>query len=354
MKKICLSAYCCMNFGDDLFVKTLVRRYPDTIFFMNIDNKSRAAFRNEINIVYPSQIERLCVKVLCKLRIIKKIDAEIYHVRRADGYVKIGGSIFIETAVVAKKYVEQYNENSFFIGPNFGPFQSRAYVERVRLRLANVKDCCFRDSYSYKLFQDLSNVRYAPDVLFSLSTGLDRVEGRYLGISVILLDNREGLSQISDEYYATISDACNECRHMNIPVRLFAFCKREGDADAMKKILSYTDHPEEIDTCVYEGDTEIFMAQLNECRWLLATRLHSMILGLVLGKKVLPIVYSLKQTHILEDMNYCGHLWDIHSHQKYDSVKLLEDCLGNIDMDIAKYAQDSERQFEALDEFLRQ
>jgi len=53
-------------------------------------------------------------------------------------------------------------------------------------------------------------------------------------------------------------------------------------------------------------------------------------------------------------MNYCGYLWDIRSHQKYDSLKLVEDCLGNIDMDIAKYAQDAERQFAVLDEFLKQ
>ncbi|HQK74513.1 MAG TPA: polysaccharide pyruvyl transferase family protein, partial [Clostridiales bacterium] len=279
MKKIYLSAYYCMNFGDDLFVKTLIRRYPNTRFFINIDAKMRTAFRNEKNISFSSHFAFFFARVLCKLKIISRDDVEIFYVRRANAYVKIGGSIFIETPKAAKTFVEQYNRNAFFIGPNFGPYQSEAFVEQVRRRLSNVKDCCFRDHYSYKIFRDLSNVRYAPDVLFNVKTGLERKKGRYLGISVILLEKREGLSEISDEYYRTISNACAECKRMNIPVKLFAFCKREGDADAMKKILSYTDHPEEVDTCVYDGDTDLFMAQLNECRWLLATRLHSMILG---------------------------------------------------------------------------
>ena len=59
MKRVFLCAYERRNLGDDLFIQTIVRRYPRVRFCMKTDISNRETFRDLDNLVIPEQNGRL-------------------------------------------------------------------------------------------------------------------------------------------------------------------------------------------------------------------------------------------------------------------------------------------------------
>ena len=82
MKKILVFAYLRNNVGDDLFVVELLTRYPNHIFYINVlEEKYGKPFKKYKN------------------AIIQKVDEENFNgieIESYDGFVYIGGSIFME------------------------------------------------------------------------------------------------------------------------------------------------------------------------------------------------------------------------------------------------------------------
>ena len=80
-------------------------------------------------------------------------------------------SIIIQNSTYDKEYVfDNFNANTFIIGANFGPYTSEEFLFHAIQQISKTRDCCLRDRYSYNLLsKQLSNVRYAPDILFGYS-----------------------------------------------------------------------------------------------------------------------------------------------------------------------------------------
>ncbi len=353
MKKVYVIAYCRNNIGDDLFVQALVRRYPRTRFYLFLDPKFRRPFLQEKNLSYPCRLTFLLYRVLKKLGLVNKSTVYRHFSKKAYGVIRIGGSVFIEPRNWdgdRRPQNTNCNPDTFYIGANFGPYRSQSFLEDVRGRLEGVRDCCFRDQYSRNLFRELPNVRYAPDVLFGYPFYPPWQKGEGVGISVIALEDRPELSSMKERYYDTLAKLCDLCQAQKIPVMLFSFCLAEGDARAVEEIRSRTHS--EVRSCSYHGDTAAFLEQLNGCQCLLATRFHAMVLGWCMGKPVLPILYSLKQTHVLEEVGFRGKCWDLLSSQDYAAESLLQDCLKNDLPDIKALAAGAAVQFDGVDRFL--
>jgi polysaccharide pyruvyl transferase WcaK-like protein len=81
--------------------------------------------------------------------------------------------------------------------------------------------------------------------------------------------------------------------------------------------------------------------------------LHSAILGLVTGKKVLPIAYNKKIKNILGDINYDQtiiELGQISNYKETGFVSVLKDIKQ---FDVSAYTNSDDLQFEKLDRFLK-
>lgn len=356
MKKVFIIAYSCLNLGDDLFIRTLVRRYPQTEFWLYTGLRYKVPFASEPNLKCSSTFTYFTVAALKKLKIFGRHAEREYFAKKLHNVVRIGGSIFIEPpnwssgGDLSRK---SSAVNTFYIGANFGPYRSEGFLRETRDRIRDAQDCCFRDSASFALFQDMPSVRLAPDVLFGYPYYPQEKTGNGIGISVISLESRRDLKAMKDEYYKTIADVCLKCQQKEIPVTLFAFCKQEGDVHAIEDILSQIKDRSGIEACVYNGDLDSFMNKLNECEYMLATRFHAMVLGWSMGKKVLPIVYSHKQTNVIQDIGFSGRIWNLLGGEKYDGSRLLNDCLENPALEIGHLKLDAQKQFEALDLFLK-
>lgn len=346
-------AYCRQNLGDDMFIRCLVRRYPNVRFTCNIPPKLNQAFRNERNLRLPGALDYFMQRVANKLKLSSPDQYRKRAARKSDLLIRIGGSIFIESPNVKRRSWEKLHEKEFVIGANFGPWTSDTFLRDAKKYLSECSDVCFRDRFSYTLFQQLERVRVAPDVLFGYPYYPMPKSGNGVGISVIAAEKRSVFKQISDTYYMTLAAACDYWIERHIPVKLFSFCTAEGDMEAIHSVLDKAKHRNEIDVVAYTGNIEEMLSEMNECDTIIATRFHAMILGWSMGKKVFPVIYSPKQTHVLHDIGWMGPCWDLLSGEVLNSEELIKAReslvpISNIE-DLARAAQE---QFSGLDGFI--
>lgn len=346
MKKILVRAYCQSNLGDDLFVLHLAKRYPTVRFFLYAVGENQKPFQGAVNIRLPNDFDRIRRKAdhLMNRR-------DLFDGRGMDALVTIGGSILWEGAPLD---FAQPGQPSFLIGANCESNYSLEFLQQLKTAIEKTDSCCFRDSASYEKFLGSPNVTWAPDVLFDYNSGLPTQKGSGIGISVV---SRKGAFQedaLREVYYDAIAQLCIRCIAQHIPVRLLSFCKSEGDEEAISAILKKIPQREKVAACLYRGNPKAFLAEMNACETIVATRFHAMILGWVLGKNVVPIIYSGKQTQVLRDCNFRGPMWNAMEQKEMTGDTLLAFAMeekGKLDISILK--EKSRAQFKALDEYLK-
>ncbi|MCQ2533760.1 MAG: polysaccharide pyruvyl transferase family protein [Clostridia bacterium] len=344
-------AYLKKNFGDDLFVYTLLKRYPKELFYICADEENAKGLANLTNARFPNKLEYNLLRVFNKITKGYWGFHNILRERNARALVTIGGSIFIENA--AKKFEKRINKKRYIIGANYGPAYTKKFKELVKEEISNSVICSFRDSYSYNEFADLDNVMWAPDIIFSLKTdNRDFIAGQ-IGISVIDLSIHKNTCFNKEKYESLILDFCKMCLEKNIRVKLFSFCEYEGDSKIIDSICSKIEKNNLIEKVEYDGNIDTFLDKLNECEFIIASRFHAMILGWVLGKKVLPVVYSKKHLNVIEDIQYSGPVIDLMQELSYTSNDIeafLAEC--EVLNSVSSLSKEAELHFRELDKLL--
>lgn len=241
MKEILVKAYLNFNLGDDLFIKILTERYPNINFYIESDDKNYTQIfkSSKIYLYKKSRLE----KRLIKLGILKYFFYKKF-LKKIDGIINIGGSIFMENSINYKKDIEKrkienkaVKGNYYILGANFGPFRSEKFRKSYKEFFSKCRDVCFRDKYSYNLFSELPNIRYADDIVFSLKDNIisEDIQGKIL-ISVIKPSIRKELKTKDEEYYEAIKKIILEGMKIGKKIQLISFCKNEGDEEAILEI----------------------------------------------------------------------------------------------------------------------
>ena len=344
-------AYCRCNLGDDLFILTLLRRYPQKRFFLRGYPAFVRIFKNEPNIRIGSRAVSFITRAADKLHkgLLDPVMTKAASGREAT--VRIGGSVFIEKKDGKEVRFPEKNKHFFIIGANFGPFQTKYFLESRGAKIRSASDCCFRDSYSYHLFSDYPQVRFAPDVLFGCPFLPQPANGEFVGISVIDFSQHASLGSLTRAYEQGIKAICEHWIAANKPIKLLGFCEAEGDGAVMERIVSACSCPDKIQRVMYKGDVDRFLTEINSCEVIYATRFHAMILGWTLNKNVVPVIYSEKQTHVIEDIDFKGAVWDAAGSAPV-SEEVLSAQNGRLDPALlGKLRADAEKQFLGLDTF---
>ena len=129
-------------------------------------------------------------------------------------------------------------------------------------------------------------------------------------ISVIDLSHRPPLRSHTETYHGFIRSLCRSCLAQGQTPVLMSFCESEGDMRAIGQILSglSEEDRQKVRTYDYQGDLQAALEILAECKTIIATRFHAMILALLLEKPFFCISYSDKSRHFLDDLGcdaYC-------------------------------------------------
>lgn len=343
--KVYVKAFFSENLGDDIFIKILTDRYKNHKFYgiSNGFKKYKNCYSN-LKIMSNSYI----------FRIIRKFKLEKYLARFFDISLTIGGSMFMEESQYDKK--REFNlkkNNNYIMGCNFGPYNTQEYFENVKRAFQNAEDVCFREEYSYNLFKDIKNVRKASDIAFLLNTENIRITNRKRVIFSLVLCERKAKKCNRIDYEKKIIELMQYFINRNYEIVLMSFCKAERDEEAIQSLLSHCDDnlKSKIDTYFYDGNIEEALNVLGDSEIIVGTRLHANILGMILGKTILPIAYSSKTINILGDMGYNGKIINMNELQEFDVNKLDDNDL-NYKLNVDFQKNDANRQFEKLDKVL--
>ncbi|MGL5703248.1 MAG: polysaccharide pyruvyl transferase family protein [Cetobacterium sp.] len=359
MKKILIKAYAQMNLGDDLFIKMLCERYKETEFYLyatpEYENLKGIDTEN-LNILYNDTFAKKILFRLGRKFGIPNI-LEDLKARELDGVVNIGGSIFIENDFSEEDFKVRernldFGKNYFILGANFGPYKNEGFRDMYHEFFKSCKDVCFRERYSYELFEELENVRYGNDIVFSLKMEPNGVEN-YVLFSIVLPSGRPGFTGIESEYFNRLKTLTLDIIKSGKKVKFMSFCQGERDEEAISKLLNMipNEQHKHITKYLYRGDINEALDIINKAESVVATRFHAMILGFVFKKPVFPITYSKKMTNVLEDLDFKGNFASLDNLKNLNYEKYKEN-LALSDEVLMKASKDGEKHFLKLDEFL--
>lgn len=364
MKKVFLYAYDRINLGDDLFVHTIAKRYPQVQFYLWTREENKKTFQMIKNLKVIEQDSKY-LKLLGKLRQSFPARYKARVERKCDAVVYIGGSLFIEydnwENILNWWEYEADNRNFYVLGANFGPYKSAAYRERLNAIFYKMKNICFRDEFSYRIFEKNERVRKASDILFSYEMPQADIAKKQIFVSVIdPFHKDEGSNKLSiyeNEYIAKLTEILKKYLKEGYSVVLSSFCKYEGDEKAVKKIFTdLNDYKnEKVHIRNYDGtNAEQILVSIAESQFVIASRFHAMVLGIVAGKVVFPIVYSDKTIHVLEDIGFQGEYADVRNLKELTYEKMQRSFEKLPELSIKELRKSAENHFVKLDEVLKE
>jgi colanic acid/amylovoran biosynthesis protein len=360
-KKILVSAYIKGNLGDDLFLKVLCERYPNVDFYVFGASKYKSIFNEITNLHYLSN-DLFISKGLNKIArsfgcydLIRTIIGKFM-----DGHVLIGGSLFMESSN-SKDIAFLKNKNSilskkpnFLIGSNFGPFNTNEFLLKHKILFEKFSDVCFRDNYSYGLFEKLNNTRISDDVVFQLKYNPRNTSEKKLTISMINLEVRPELKQYKNEYLRKITDLILLFVKQDYEINLISFCDDEGDLLAIKEVCNLIplDYHKSLNIISHSNINSSLEVMANS-KYIIATRFHAMIVGWVLDIPVHPMVYSDKMINVINDVEFCEPYSDIRNISDVQPLDIYNSLINQKLHNFNSQKINSENQFLMLDKFLK-
>ncbi len=369
-KKVYLFACIEKNIGDDLFIYIVSHRYPNVEFiissdanYLKINSLKNLKYSNKLKtwLIFANNgskniIKRNFASFIEKIyRIsLKKLDS-IYIVGNAFKNIDYKGHYQInwlnKRINLSKKF--------YLISTNYGPSNSEEWKNDCYKAFSKMADVCFRDINSYETFNSLSNVRYAPDAVLSIDINNKKrklnVTHDYIIISIIdcaMNTRSKKLNEIAPIYEKKMISVINEFNEKGINIILLN-SNAIQDKPASTRIYEKCKNKNMISICNYDGNLEKIFKLYNNAKAIIATRLHTIILGWIYDIPVVPIVYDVKVENILKSYNFNGlvedicNLNDMNASSIYDSIKKYSFKISQ------KIINDANNQFINIDKILK-
>ncbi len=365
MKRVFIHAYAAGNLGDDLLIRILCERYPKVRFLICADSSYRVCYADLKNLRVYSPDDKAVRCIDSILRRLKNCDNGMWKLLVKFSYatVHIGGSVFVQhqddfsPAFELDHRLRRLSRRLYVVGANFGPYTDELYYRRYQRLFRSYDGICFRDRYSEQLFKKIGNVRYAPDVVFHYRyRGKNKEVKKQVLISVIYMDNRGGkysICQYAQEYYNLIAGLAEWYIVTGYTVKFISFCKMQEDEKAIGMVIDRMKdiYKDKISTFFYDLDIKKCINQFYESEIIIGTRFHSIILGWLAKKKVLPIVYDRKTLHTLEDLDVKDYI-RLEDLEQMKVSEVAERTMNRSIMDVESLKRNAELQFSDLDKIL--
>lgn len=329
------------NFGDDLFIISILDRYASENrgFDILVYEREKYTFLEKkypnINLIeYP--IPNIVYRGLaafqnkiCKSnRIKKKTYEKIYETifsREYDAFINIGGSLMAcyETdTFVLGNWIEELFANKirakkkYLLNINLGFGTTAKFLNDCVNIFLKYDDVCFRDEYSYKIFSGIVPCRIAPDVVLNWALELDKNKNckanKTIGINIInLTENKRMYSQRREyinSYEKKIVDIASFYIDNNYRVLLFGFDDRLAERtyiELVEKLIREKNIQNRNNINIEYIDYSfskygIVLNRIRECDLFVSTRFHAMVLAMSFGIPVFPIAYDEKIKNFME------------------------------------------------------
>lgn len=353
MKKVTLHYYSAINLGDDLFVKIIAERYRN-LFYVPYRSK-RKVFGKIRNIrTATGFFGNIRNRVRARLGLNRPY-VDLDSLEKGELFVYVGGSIFIEGDNIERwRNIEDFfmalNKPYYILGSNIGPYKGGQFLGIVRRILSTAVDASVRDRASYLLVDDLNNVRIAPDMVFNLDTHRYVVEQKKMVVFSLIDAYAKFDHSIADWYESEIYKLTQRFLLEGYEVTYMSFCRHEGDERAIERILKRfsADYRGKVRKHFYRGDIDQSLRLISASSMVVATRFHATILGMLFGKRVLPIAYSDKMLNVLNDMKFDSEVVDMRHTPSMAKIN-FEDIST---ISVTSQIKDASKHFKHLDDVL--
>lgn len=365
MKRVFIHAFMAGNLGDDLMVRILCGRYPKVHFFVFADGSYHIRYRNIKNLTVFAPEDR---KTRILNRWIKKLTGKEDGVRKlllksSHAAVHIGGSVFVQHLddwsgfYAMDEQLLRLSKNLFVIGANFGPYTNLQYHEQYRQLFKGYRDICFRDSRSKEEFPEAANIRWAPDVVFNYKEIPQVSVKKQVLFSVVDLKERGGkypISQYQDSYEGFLKNLAEVFLKKRYHVKFISFCHMQKDHEAAERIQKKIprEFREDTELLSYDMNLEECLLAFAESEMIVGTRFHSIILGMMAEKRILPIIYDYKTRNMLEDFFEERGL-ELFELENISAVQAAEKLEGSVPFSAEGIREKAAEQFMALDRMLQ-
>lgn len=364
MKKIFLRGYFTKNLGDDLFFYILGNRYRKIKFYAF----SPIKYNKEIlptNIIMFSGIIYRCLNKIIRLITKEKNNVNSIIKSKCDFMIYPGGSIFYDDMPLdlLKRCVDIDYFNPYLkyiiVSSNISKVSTKneEYNNQIARIIRNAEYVGVRDRFSYEMFKNFGNIKYNPDIVFSLQTdNIDITENkdskRKIIISIINPLKKHKSQGFYNQYKKFICDMIKNLYSKKYIITLISFCEFEGDEEIIEEIEKETKKDNvKVSKYYYRGNIREALKVIASNDTVIGTRFHANVIGIILNKNVIPIVYGDKTYELLKDIKFEGKYFDIREKvPEYD--ELTEEDM-NYYINIEKEIKDSKKHLENIDKILK-
>ena len=241
-------------------------------------------------------------------------------------------------------------ERFYLVSTNFGPFNDSRWVNDCASVFSDITDICFRDEKSYQYFSNMSNTRFAPDAVFSLGKQTSKKEKSII-ISVLdfaIAQRDEKLRANAGVYEKCMAQIANEYLKNGYSVVLLN-SNTEQDRPACSRIVGQIRSKENIKVINYQGNLDEIFEIYSRASFVIATRLHTVVLALLYDLPVLPILYDIKVDNLLSTIGFTGKSILIEELESL-SYNRTQDIFHSYRFSLSdKVIEDAQEQFRKLD-----
>lgn len=364
MKKVFVDIYLQFNLGDDLFLDILAKKFPQSEFTINYLGNKYDQFISK----YPN-VNRRKYTIINKIGQRLKISDSITNYDKVagehDALLFIGGSIFREEDYHRSLYqdrmkmVMEFKKRGkavFVLGANFGPYNSQEFYKDYKEFFNLCDDVCFRDLYSFNLFKNIPQVRYAPDIVFQLNINEYKTisENNKIGFSIIDVRHKKGLAKFHHDYINSTIRTIETLVDKGYDCCLMSFCEHEGDLQVINEIKSNltSETLKKVSVYEYKGNLKEAIFMIASFNVFVAARFHANILAILLGIGVIPIIYSEKTSNMLRDLNMDGLIinFEDNLNKQYDEQIICKSINNKTNIKHTKL--NAKNHFNKLSEFI--
>ena len=296
--RILLDAYFDNNFGDDLFIRTLLTRYDRDLFYALWRNLHPGVLTRALE--YPNLVllpDGCCSHTLLPM----------------DGYIMIGGDVLPDGVDYSRRIagMRHVKENGGFVSMlGFSLYEQYGDKTRQDLEeMAALADSIVpRDAASARRFLELvptARITPATDMVFTGSYGSAEPADPVLGIAPrrkLYSTDREHedfcdtMAALADGWLAD---------HPGGSVRFLALSTGEYDDEAVSRdIVAKMTYPDRTQILCHGKDDLI--EGFRSCTALIPTRFHALVFGLMFRIPFIPVPYEVKLTQLLDELGYTG------------------------------------------------
>lgn len=334
--RILLDSYVAGNFGDDLLISLLSRRYPEHDFYVMCNEAYLPRFgsMNNIHAVGEISSQKYSVqrRVIDKIRLIfgrpRMGFSRLLERRGFDLYLLFGGSLFIEghslTARGRRGEIRTGIRNtrvSGIMNCNFGPYASTSFLKSYMGIFRTMDFLSFRESGSYALFEDIEGASYGADISLDGYAEFESdvrtihgpsVDSSVMSIFPVSLRRRAALASQEQGYLDAIEGLAR--RYLADRARSVVIspcCVAEGDLDACRQLS------QRLSDCKARVRVEVpqtvpeFISQISRSEVVVGSRFHSVCVALATGVPVYVLSYSRKIDNMLADIGIDENCIDI-------------------------------------------